>query len=113
MEESSSFDDSAIEYRIHISLIPPYNEGCYFRVYYEDTKLEDKIYLLQNKEIVTQNNIWNMKSMEYEIDEIDYDNFLYSSYTRNNDYVVEKSVRKEKVISPQNGKLINISSNFY
>ena len=45
---------------MELSIIPPVNVGCYFTVFYDDTTLEDKIYLLSERRIITQNNIWHV-----------------------------------------------------
>ena len=43
-----------------LSLLPPVNDGCYVTILYEDTSLEDKIYLLPRRRLISQNNIWHL-----------------------------------------------------
>ena len=47
-------------FSMELSLIRPANVGCYFTVFYDDTILEDKIYLLSERRLITQNNIWHV-----------------------------------------------------
>ena len=43
-----------------LSLLPPFHNGCYIAIYYEDKTLEDKIYLLPRRRLISQNNIWHL-----------------------------------------------------
>ena len=49
---------------MHLTIIPPVSEGCYFNVFYEDTLLEDRIYLFENREIASENSNWNMSGAD-------------------------------------------------
>ena len=54
------------------SLLPPANDGCYLTIYYEGIALEDKIYLLPRRRLLSQNNVWHLapkSNLSYKFDQ--------------------------------------------
>ena len=54
-------DTYQIEYILYsLTIIPPLENGCYINIYYEDTILEDKIYLSSAKQTKSEFGHWTM-----------------------------------------------------
>ena len=58
--ETTGKDELSKRFSTELSLLPPVNDGCYLTIYYEGTSLEDKIYLLPRRRLLSQNNIWHL-----------------------------------------------------
>ena len=59
-QESIGKDELGKIYSTELSLLPPVSDGCYLTIYFDDTLLEDKIYLLPGRRLISQNNIWHL-----------------------------------------------------
>ena len=58
--ETTGEDEISKILSTELSLLPPVNDGCYLTIYYEGTVLEDKIYLLPRRRLLSQNNVWHL-----------------------------------------------------
>ena len=66
-------------------MLSPGNNGCYFSIYYEDTELEDEIYLLPKREVDSKNEMWKMSPI------VSIESSMYP--VRKNQYDVKKSLK--------------------
>ena len=75
--------DKYTEYSTHVSIVRPYHKGCYFKILFDGNELEDTIYLLSNREVISQNKVWHMSPIYNGINQYQYDQFLVTKVVAN------------------------------
>ena len=90
--------DKYTEYSTHVSIVRPYHTGCYFKILFDGNELEDTIYLLSNREVISQNKIWHMSPIYNGINQYQYDQFLVTKVVAN---------REGPIQNKQSGKIVS------